>query len=69
MARKHFSMSTPITISTATIEIQNALVEKEILRLSEILMDSGFIDRPLKAIVRKGKEHFFCRFRHEDFIE
>ena len=32
-------------------------------------MDSGFIDRPLKAIVRKGKEHFFCRFRHEDFIE
>ena len=69
VARKHFGMPTPITISTATIELQNALVEKEIPRLSEILMDSGFIDRPLKAIVRKGKEHFFCRFRYEDFIE
>ena len=69
VARKHFSLSTPITISTATIELQNALVEKEIPRLSEILMDSGFIYRPLKAIVRKGKEHFFCRFRYEDFIE
>ena len=69
VARKHFGLSTPITISTATIELQNALVEKEIPRLSEILMDSGFIDRPLKAIVRKGKEHFFCRFRYEDFIE
>ena len=69
VARKHFDMSTPITISTATIELQNALVEKEIPRLSEILMDAGFIDRPLKAIVRKGKEHFFCRFRYEDFIE
>lgn len=69
MVRKYFSLSTPITISTATIELQNALVEKEIPRLSEILMDSGFIDRPLKAIVRKGKEHFFCRFRYEDFIE
>lgn len=69
VVRKHFSLSTPITISTATIELQNALVEKEIPRLSGILMDSGFIDRPLKAIVRKGKEHFFCRFRYEDFIE
>ena len=69
VARKNFGMSTPITISTATIELQNALVEKEIPRLSEILMDAGFIDRPLKAIVRKGKEHFFCRFRYEDFIE
>lgn len=69
VARKHFSLSTPITISTATIELQTALVEKEIPRLSGILMDSGFIYRPLKAIVRKGKEHFFCRFRYEDFIE
>ena len=69
VVRKYFSLSTPITISTATIELQNALVEKEIPRLSVILMDSGFIDRPLKAIVRKGKEHFFCRFRYEDFIE
>ena len=69
VARKHFGLSTPITIPTATIELQNALVEKEIPRLSEILMDSGFIYRPLKAIVRKGKEHFFCRFRYEDFIE
>ena len=69
VARKHFSLSTPITISTATIELQNALVEKEIPRLSEILMDSGLTDHPLKAIVRKGKEHFFCRFRYEDFIE
>lgn len=69
MARKHFGLSTPITISTATIELQNALVEKEIPRLSEILMDSGLTDRPLKAIVRKGKDHFFCRFRYVDFIE
>lgn len=69
MARKHFGMSTPITIATATIELQNALVEKEIPRLSGILMDSGLKDYPLKAIVRKGKEHFFCRFRYEDFIE
>lgn len=43
VARKHFGLSTPITISTATIELQNALVENEIPRLSEILMDSGFI--------------------------
>ena len=69
VVRKHFGLSMPITISTATIELQNALVEKEIPRLSEILMDSGLTDHPIKAIIRKGKEHFFCRFRYEDFIE
>ena len=69
VARKHFGLSKPITISTATTELQNALVEKETPRLSEILMDYGLTDHPLKAIVRKGKEHFFCRFRYEDFIE
>ena len=69
VAKKHLGVNMPVTISTATIELQNALVEKEIPRLSKILMDYDLIDRPLAAIVRKGKEHFFCKFRYNDFVE
>ena len=69
VARKYLGVNMPVTISTATIELQNALVEKEIPRLSQMLMDYGLIDRPLTALVRKGKEHFFCLFRYMDYVE
>jgi len=69
VARKYLGVSMPITISTATIELQNALVEKEIPRLSKMLMDYDLIDEPLTALVRKGKEHFFCLFRYKDYVE
>lgn len=69
VAKKHLGFYMPITISTATIELQNALVEKEIPRLSQILVDHDLIDHPLTAIVRKGKEHFFCPFRYQDYVE
>ncbi len=69
VAKKQHALCMPITISTATIELQNALVEKEIPKLSKILMDYALIDRPLIAVVRKGKEHFFCKFRYMDYIE
>lgn len=59
----------PITITTSNIELQNALIEKEIPRISEILTEYHIIDKPLRAVLRKGKEHYFCRFRYEDYVE
>ena len=59
----------PITITTANIELQKSLVEKEIPRLSEMLMDFGIIARPLRAVLRKGKEHYFCKYRYRDFLD
>ena len=29
----------------------------------------GSIGKPLNAVVRKGKEHYFCRFRFENFYD
>jgi len=58
----------PVTISTSSIELQKAIVEKEIPRLSKMLQDFGLIDKPLVAVIRKGKEHYFCRHRYEDFM-
>ena len=59
----------PVTITTSSIELQKALVEKEIPQLSKMLRDFFLIDQPLTCVLRKGKEHYFCRRRFEDLIE
>ena len=59
----------PITISTSSIELQQSIVNKEIPELSRMLMDNGMIHGPLVAVVRKGKEHFFCPARYTDFYK
>lgn len=68
VARKQYGLTVPITVTTSNIELQKTLIEKEIPRLSKILIDYRLIDEPLKAVFRKGKEHFFCRLRFEDYI-
>ena len=59
----------PVTITTATIELQKALVEKEIPNLSNMLMKYGIIKKPLTVVLRKGKEHYICPFRLNDHLE
>ncbi len=59
----------PVTISTSSIELQKTIVEKEIPHLSKMLQDYGIINKPLVAVVRKGKEHYFCRYRFEDLMK
>lgn len=58
----------PITITTSSIELQKALVEKEIPHLSSMLQDFSLIKQPLVCVLRKGKEHYFCRRRYEDLL-
>lgn len=58
----------PVTISTSSIELQNALIQKEIPMLSAILMKYRLIKQPLTAVLRKGKEHYFCMARYRDYI-
>ena len=64
-----YGQNLPITITTSSIELQKALVEREIPRLSKMLLDYFIIDHPLTAVLRKGKEHYFCRYRFEDFLK
>lgn len=54
----------PITIATSSIDLQRELVEKEIPKLSRALMQVGIIDRPLRVVIRKGKDHYFCLRRY-----
>ncbi len=59
----------PVTVSTSSIELQKMIVEKEIPQLSRALQDYGIIKHPLSAVVRKGKEHYFCKARYDDYFE
>lgn len=74
LVAKHHNMrvygeTLPVTITTSSIELQKALVEREIPNLSRMLMDYYIIDKPLTAALRKGKEHYLCQFRFEDFLK
>lgn len=50
-------------ISTSSIELQNAIIKNYVPVLSKILVDNKIIDKPLSAVLRKGKEHYFCILR------
>lgn len=60
---KVYNDSKPVTIATSTIELQKTLIEEEIPKLSKILYEYGIIDKPLEAVLRKGKEHYYCEHR------
>lgn len=66
---KVYSLNLPITITTSSIELQKSIVEKDIPNLSKILMEYAVIDKPLTAIIRKGREHYLCLRRLEDYTK
>lgn len=61
--------SRPVVISTSSIALQKAILSEYIPFLSKILTEHGIIQTPLRAIVRKGKEHFVCDSRLEQRLE
>ena len=58
----------PIVISTSSITLQKAILTEYIPFLSRILQENGTIQAPIKAVIRKGKEHFVCDERLEQRI-
>jgi len=61
-------MGYPVTITTSSIELQKSIMEKELPALSQMLMDFGLIDAPLTAVLRKGKDHYFCPRRYNKYL-
>jgi len=50
----------PILFSTSSIALQNAMQNEYLPFLSAVLMEDGFIDRPVQTVIRKGKSHYVC---------
>lgn len=59
----------PVTITTSGIELQKSILEKEIPALSEMLLSADMIEKPITAVLRKGKEHYFCPRRYRDYLD
>lgn len=57
------SLSLPTTISTSSIPLQKAILEDYLPFLSRVLLENGRIDKPIQAIIRKGKAHYVCDAR------
>lgn len=61
-------MGYPVTITTSSIELQKSIMEKELPALSKMLMEFGLIESPLTAVLRKGKDHYFCPRRYNEYL-
>lgn len=55
-------------ISTSSIELQNAIINTYLPTISEILAEEHIIHEPLRAVLRKGKNHYFCKLRYQDLM-
>jgi ATP-dependent DNA helicase DinG len=60
--------SMPIVVSTSSIALQQALTQDYIPEISGILLENKLIRNPLTSVVRKGKEHYICDVRMQDYI-
>lgn len=55
-----------VTVSTASVALQDAILKEYVPFLSRVLLQDGLIAAPLQAVVRKGKERFVCDSRLAD---
>ena len=53
----------PVVISTASVALQEAILQEYIPFLSSSLLQYGYFDKPIQAVLRKGKERFVCDLR------
>lgn len=57
----------PTVISTSTIALQKAITEEYIPQISAILLEHRVIGQPLSFVIRKGKRHYVCDARLENY--
>ena len=52
--------SQPVVVSTSSVALQDAIIGEYIPFLSRIFLENRIISKPIRAMVRKGKERFVC---------
>ena len=58
-----------VVVSTSSIALQKAIIEEYVPFLSDVLLKADLLQGELKAVVRKGKEHFVCDYRLAQRLE
>lgn len=52
-----------LTVSTSSIALQNAITKEYLPALSRILVKDGQLAKPIRAVIRKGRERYVCDWR------
>lgn len=60
--------SQPVVVSTSSVALQDAIIGKYIPFLSRIFLENRIISKPIRAMVRKGKERFVCDARLSQWL-
>ena len=60
--------SQPVVISTSSVALQDSIIEEYIPFLSRIFLENRVISKPIRAIVRKGKERFVCDYDEYEIL-
>ena len=63
MQQRTLPLRQPVVISTASIALQDAILNEYIPFLSETLLRNGLIGSPIQTVLRKGKGRFACDLR------
>ena len=61
--------SQPVVVSTSSVALQDAIIGEYIPFLSRIFLENRIIQKPIRAMVRKGKERFVCDVRLSQRLE
>ena len=61
--------SQPVVVSTSSVALQDAIIGEYIPFLSRIFLENRIIQKPIRAMVRKGKERFVCDSRLAQRLE
>ena len=55
--------SQPVVVSTSSVALQDAIIGEYLPFISRIFLENRIIQKPIRAMVRKGKERFVCDVR------
>lgn len=56
-------LSHTLTISTSSVTLQNAIIKEYLPRLSRVFVQDGLLAKPVRAVIRKGRERYACDLR------
>ena len=63
MQQRALPLRQPLVISTASVSLQDAILNEYIPFLSSALIQYGYIDEPIQTVLRKGKRRYVCDLR------
>lgn len=63
LLKRFYPSPQPVVVSTSSVALQDAVIGEYLPFLSRIFLENHIVQKPIQAVVRKGKERFVCDVR------